>query len=99
MGRNSGPIHPSNGPHESLRRERCPSVSKTEGSVEVHGSVPLNSEVGDVAGIEENPPVPAGHIRFPDMNPLVWIPFACTDDLVNDGHGIREREFPWVGTM
>ena len=62
MGRNPGPVHPSNGPHKPLRGERRPSIPETEGGVEVYESVPLNSEERDIAGVEEEPAVPARHI-------------------------------------
>ena len=62
MGRDPGSVHPSNGPHKPLCGERRPSITKTEGGVEVHKSVPFNSEERDIAGVEEEPAVPARHI-------------------------------------
>ena len=62
MGRDPGSVHPSNGPHKPLCGERRPSIPKTEGGVEVYESVPLDGEERDIAGIEEDPTVPARHV-------------------------------------
>ena len=92
-------VHPRDCPHETLSRKGRTPIPKTKCGVKINEAVPLYCEEGDVRWVKKYPAIPARHICLPDEYTLIWKPFTCLDDLMDDRHGVGKSEFPWSTTM
>ena len=93
-----GPVEPNNGADEALGRQGRATVSEAEAGDHVHQILPLDCEVRDTSGFQEELPVPSGYVRLPDEHSLPRMQ-APGPDGVGDGRGVRPGEPPWSASM
>ena len=60
-------------PDDLLCRQRCASVPKAERGVEVDFSPPADCEEDGGDRVEDEPPIPAGHIQLEDEDTLTRV--------------------------
>ena len=79
-----GPVHPRDGPYESLGRQSAAPISKGQAPIQEDLALPHNCEVRESRWVHLQPTVPTRHIHLEQHDTLARILFSNLDDTLDD---------------